>query len=660
MEPLIFEADETIYCDDPQKWFPDYIPLIPSDTIINKVITGFGATTTEITAHRNSIIILPNVATIHNKHGYHAETCNTFPVYEGVSADRIAAYLKSQTRYKKILTTPESFSKILEAFKRIGISPFNDYFVLTDEQHKQIQDIAFRPNITMALDSFFKFKDKAMISSTPIKPSDPRFKNFKSIKLQPTYAYTKDVEVLFHDNLIFALKDCFERYPLINQFVFFNSINGIQDLIQKLEIGNDSVIFCSKESAVYLKTQEYAAGEPYRAFSKFTPETCSKYNFFTSSFYNGLDIILNEAPQVIMISLPGDAKTHLDPYTDIIQIIGRFRKISEKQNPIYAEALHLVEYNRKPLNYMPQRQLTEWLGAGRNVYDTVLKLMYSNPNPLERNIYVDILERLPFHKVVANKWHLKRNNSMREADSDSYSTMYNIDYFMIDKIYEEERIKGYYSSPINLMAAYERVGISTSQDNPSFETFLNERIAPYNTEQKLNLRKGKRYSKENIKKIVLQLTDLDPIGGNNFEYDIATYKLTDPTPLIRYAFDKLGREKLAELDYSISKIKQALIDYDVKDGKNSHPVIDSVYNNFSTGYRISLKKIKETLQTIYDRHNIPAKAKASDIGQWFEVKQSKLVTHKRNTGDKTSPKKRNEERAYILLKRLFDIHRGLK
>ena len=40
---------------------------LPSDMIINKVVTGIGATTCEINSYRHSIIVVPNLPVIKNK-----------------------------------------------------------------------------------------------------------------------------------------------------------------------------------------------------------------------------------------------------------------------------------------------------------------------------------------------------------------------------------------------------------------------------------------------------------------------------------------------------------------------------------------------------------------------------------------------------------------
>ena len=49
-----------------------------------------------------------------------------------------------------------------------------------------------------------------------------------------------------------------------------------------------------------------------------------RYNFFTSRFFNAVDMELEEQPHVIMLVYFAE-HTMIDPYTDAIQIVGRFR-----------------------------------------------------------------------------------------------------------------------------------------------------------------------------------------------------------------------------------------------------------------------------------------------------------------------------------------------
>ena len=105
------------------QYLTEILPEIPTNTILYKKLTGLGATYGELKAHRNSIIIEPNKPVISGKckdpkHGKD----NLFGVFDGVYADDIVAYMERsirQNKYFKILTTPESFHKVQEAFEEM-------------------------------------------------------------------------------------------------------------------------------------------------------------------------------------------------------------------------------------------------------------------------------------------------------------------------------------------------------------------------------------------------------------------------------------------------------------------------------------------------------------------------------------------------------------
>ena len=87
------------------QWLSDVLPMIPTNTILNKVMTGCGATTLEINAPRHSIIIEPNVPVIIGKKNQHPFL---FAVYEGTTKEDVKAYLSGEEDgYRKIITTPE-------------------------------------------------------------------------------------------------------------------------------------------------------------------------------------------------------------------------------------------------------------------------------------------------------------------------------------------------------------------------------------------------------------------------------------------------------------------------------------------------------------------------------------------------------------------------
>ena len=77
---------------------------------------------------------------------------------------------------------------------------YEDYFLLFDECEKAIQDVGYRGDIYLPVEDFFRFRNKAMVSATPIVPSDPRFaeQGFEMLRIVPTYDYRQAVNGLHY------------------------------------------------------------------------------------------------------------------------------------------------------------------------------------------------------------------------------------------------------------------------------------------------------------------------------------------------------------------------------------------------------------------------------------------------------------------------------
>ena len=111
-----------------------------------------------------------------------------------------------------------------------------------------------------------------------------------------------------------------------------------------MDIQDDSVVFCADQSVDKLKRLKFK-----NACSKWDRNKIKMYNFFTSRFYNALDIELDEQPNIIIISDVYFAEqTMVDPYCDVIQIVGRFR------NGV-SNIVHISNTNKD----LPQRSMEE-------------------------------------------------------------------------------------------------------------------------------------------------------------------------------------------------------------------------------------------------------------------------------------------------------------
>lgn len=418
----------------------DVYNRIESNTILCKFLTGIGATHIELKTARNSILIEPNVPPIKNKcsNEIYREN-NLFGVYKGVKVDDIIEYLDKTEKdgsFIKILTTPESFKKVLYAFNVSNRNIYNTCFLLFDECHKIIQDVDYRDGIALPVDDFFKFKNKAFVSATPIIPSDPRFEEqqFTVVSVEPNYikgrkaseypnikgtpneAIYKDVMVIppdikltdeHHDkltvslvptnNVLEALKIWLNHVAKSNKdskhpFCFFiNSTTLILQIIKKLGIEADSAVFCADKSVKKLQLLGFD-----NAHEDWLPEYTKRYMFFTSRFYNALDIELPIRPYVFFLSIPFFSDyTLLDPATDIKQAVGRFR------NGV-AKIVHITNLNKECQKERTREDIETYIDAMALTYNTI-KILYEDATTLEaKSAFKSALDILPYNSLLKN------------------------------------------------------------------------------------------------------------------------------------------------------------------------------------------------------------------------------------------------------------------
>ncbi len=140
-----------------KKYLSEVIPELPSNTILNKGITGCGGTYLELTSKRNSIILVPTIELAKNK-----EKKDFLIVYGKTTDDKIQKYIESDLPYKKIIGTYDSLQKLFKY-------PILDYFLLIDEYHIFFNAYSFRNDaITFILKNYYQFKNYCFMTATPL------------------------------------------------------------------------------------------------------------------------------------------------------------------------------------------------------------------------------------------------------------------------------------------------------------------------------------------------------------------------------------------------------------------------------------------------------------------------------------------------------------
>ena len=568
------------------QYLTEVLPMIPTNTILYKTLTGLGATYGELKADRNSIIIEPNVPVIVGKCNdpKHKED-NLFGVYEGVYTEDVIKYLeKSADKRTKILTTPESFQKVKDAFELMDMDIYGTCFLLFDECHKIVKDADYRSDITLPFDDFFLFNEKALVSATPISFSDPRFEmqKFQIIRIEPAFEYKLPVSLIHTNNVLEQLKRTLDKLDATDICLFVNSTDMIYSFIKQLDIENESTVFCAKKSVEKLKNKKFK-----HAFEQWSKSKMKKYNFFTSRFYNALDIELKIKPTVIMISdVYFSEYSMIDPHTDAIQAIGRFRNGVNR-------VCHIFNTNPN-LPVRTEEEIGIYLQVSKEVYDKIKTFYDCATSEDARKAYREALKVLPFNQML--------NKDGKE------------NFFAIDNYVDEALLKSSYNAQEKLIASY--------RSNRLFDLDVESAYFPFGDFERL--KKESKYAslKDKRKEVVRQL---ELLKGDDETEMIRNYKedLRKADSFIYGAYEEIGKEMIESLDYSVKRIKEAMILKQNREKTEGTEFIQLIKNSFKVGQKYTKKYIKEELTRIYALTGVtPQKTiTGQSIKEFFYVKE---------------------------------------
>lgn len=543
---------------------------IPSNCILSKRIPGCGATTLELETSRNSIIIVPNVPVIISKSKKYS---NLLGVYEGVSQHTIMTYLK-ENKTRKIMTTPESFNKIKQVCNKCGINICTEFFLLMDECHQLIKDVDYRPDVVMPMNDFFLFKDKALVSATPIGFSDPRFKEnqFKTIEVTADYDYRQEITVTHTYNIAKSVGDYLKEHDGTICF-FINSVVVIYSIIKQFDLLEDSTIYTAPKSKGNLK-KEYNFRN---AYTKWSAKTMKKFNFFTGRFFTAFDLDLDYKPDLVMITDPFVTEhSILDVDTDCIQICGRFR------NGINS-ATHI--YRANPDITVKTKEQIEWeISAHEFAYKTIETLYNSADNKESRFAFGTALETLPFRKFQYED--------------------FTKNWFAIDNEINEVLVNGRYHTRIN----------DWYNDCHFFNPIFRNCKYDENSE-KLKIINKARSVKGKRKEMVNMLAELEEPSSEYALDFINDMRKIDS--FIVEAWESLGSTRIMELNYNQKKIKEEMILNQLKGNRT----VQLIKNSFCINKVYLNDKIVDELNRIFSLLNIhPEKEiKPNMIQDYYQV-----------------------------------------
>lgn len=598
LETRFIEINENEHLTDVFKREQYPLDSIPTNCVFDKTLPGLGATYSEILAKRNSIIIEPNIPVIDGKVKNHI---GLIGVYEGCSVEKIKKHLlNGRIKHKKILCTPEGYTKVKRIADQNGINLYVDYFMLFDECEKITQDIDYREQISIPIKDFFLFRNKAFVSATPLDMRNPDFhsQGFFRLKVKPLFEYRKSITLITtnsYDNSIIKLLDNLKDSECV--CVFMNSTNGINKLVNHLEKQGikDYKAFCSKKSEIKFKEREI-----HNSFENLDLPL-AKYNFFTSRFFSAVDIYSDRKPDIIILTDLHEAKySRIDPFTNSIQIYGRFRNTFADDKK-FNTLTHITNYGNGE-TVLLDSEIESYISTSKRIHDQIKNEINNATNRGEKEALIDSLKASPYRKFI---------------DDDE-----SLNYFKVDNFYDDERIKGYYTTPQQIVEAYEE----TKHFHP-----INHKNKLYLVGDKDLLEYKKRKSEKERRKYLILKLDAITNPDNQFTIEEIEYakneflkvedrEILEETQYTIDAYNKIGSQAIKDVNYSKSEINR-LLKVHKKDADLrkmfSKDVRDAILKRFPENAEYEKNELFNGVSEIFRNWGVSSKVNINTIKKYY-------------------------------------------
>lgn len=303
--------------------------------IVNKGITGCGATTLAIEDEHKTVICSPRINLIKNKCQQHK---GTLAVYGDVRNGDIEDYLRNSPK-PKLLATYDSIPRLNGLIKD---KP--DWRVVVDEYQYLLIDSGFKSETEIALlETLRDFSYVTYISATPIADKYMRqmdwFKDLPYTILEWSNVEQRFVKRVQSKNPINNAIEIVRNYQkgiypfvIIDEekivskecVIFLNSVTNIANIIKQAGLQSDEVniiVAFSEENNILIKKLggDFGIGSiPLKG------EQHKKFTFCTSTAFAGCDFYSTSA-STFVISDNKKAYTSIDIATELAQIAGRQR-----------------------------------------------------------------------------------------------------------------------------------------------------------------------------------------------------------------------------------------------------------------------------------------------------------------------------------------------
>ncbi len=562
--------------------------------IVNKGITGCGATTLAIEDEHKSIICSPRINLIKNKCQQHK---GTLAVYGDVRNGEIEDYLRNSPK-PKILTTYDSVPRLNGLIK-----DRSDWRVVVDEYQYILIDSGFKSETEIVLLETLKgFPYVTYISATPIADKYMLqmdwFKDMPYTVLEWSNVEKRFVKRVQSKNPINNAIEIVRNYQngiypsiLVNGekivskecVIFLNSVTNIANIIKQAGLQSDEVniiVAFSEENNILIKKLggDFGIGSiPLKG------EQHKKFTFCTSTAFAGCDFYSTSA-STFVISDNKKAYTSIDIATELAQIAGRQR----------------LECN-------PFRNTTTFIfnvDVGENEENSYKSALDAK---LQKSV-----KNADYKNSVADK-DLKEDFIKETVDSQKLNK-FSKSYVYYDEIHQKFSVNRMaylndcFSYDVQKENYSDGIRVRKQLEDSGFDVNENEVYSDYEEQLECIIKKEsfadrmKRYCEYRKNKETCMFVLVDEVMERQNE-DLKLY------------YDSLGYERIKALGYKELNLKN-----EVMNKQATFHLYKEFRAIFPVGTRMLTDSIKLKMEEVYARYGIRQKGVASHLEKRFGIK----------------------------------------
>jgi len=558
--------------------------------ILNKGVTGCGATSVAIQDEHKTIICSPRINLIKNKVGQHE---GLLGVYGDVKNDEIMAYLeKAET--PKIMVTYDSMPRLAKL-----ITDKSDWRVVVDEYQYLLIDSGFRSDKAIALlDAVNEFDYVTYLSATPI--ADKYIQRMEQFNDVP---YTEliwgdrvekiDVERIVSPKPINNAIEIVRNYqngifPTKGEaiskecVIFLNSVTNIVNIVSQTKLSPEdvNVIVADTEDNRKLVRQIGKgfdigsiplAGEPHKMFT-----------FCTSTAFAGCDFY-STCASTFVISDNKKAHTSIDIATELVQIAGRQRLACNpfRKTIVFIYNVDIGEGNPDVYKEAIERKLRKSEG--------IAEWKNSAPEDFKKDVIKETSEMQNIKKYSESYVRYDEKSDRFTVNRWAYLN----ELFAYDVQHEN------YQNSIIVKKQLEESGFDIKEE---------ERQSDYKEQLKCIL------TKEGFADRMKRYCELRQLKQTN-PYYIADEIMERQYEGLKLYYDRLGCERIKALGFKEKDLKNELERcYRENDIKRKFREV------FAVGERMSTEDIKRIMTEIYAKYGISKKGVTTHLERDYGIR----------------------------------------